>query len=172
MRISQKVKELFKEETHLLEIYGNETNITFQCYPSHLQRTGSSVSHVFLIPSEKKVLIPSLNSFAARRFLERIVTADEIWVQHYEPESKAQSMAWRHPTSPVAKKLKKINYQPARLCLRFFKIGEVRFWFISFQKMKPCIDFHICGPMKEALRGRKFSSDEKVIGKVQNCLKT
>jgi hypothetical protein len=26
--------------------------------------------------------------------------------------------------------------------------------------------------MKEALRGRRFSSDEEVIGAVQNCLKT
>jgi hypothetical protein len=28
------------------------------------------------------------------------------------------------------------------------------------------------GPMKEALRGRRISSDEEVIGAVQNCLKT
>jgi len=27
------------------------------------------------------------------------------------------------------------------------------------------------GPMKEALRGRRFSSDEEVIGAVQNWLK-
>jgi hypothetical protein len=40
------------------------------------------------------------------QFLERIVTADETWLHHYEPESKAQSMAWKHPTSPVAKKFK------------------------------------------------------------------
>jgi hypothetical protein len=29
-------------------------------------------------------------------------------------------------------------------------------------------DFHMFGPMKEALRGRRFSSNEKVIGTVQN----
>jgi hypothetical protein len=28
------------------------------------------------------------------------------------------------------------------------------------------------GPMKEALRGRRFSSDEEVTGAVQNWLKT
>jgi hypothetical protein len=28
------------------------------------------------------------------------------------------------------------------------------------------------GPMKEALRGRRFSSDEEIIGAVQNWLKT
>jgi hypothetical protein len=35
-----------------------------------------------------------LTSFAPFQFLERIVTADEIWLHHYEPESKAQSVAW------------------------------------------------------------------------------
>jgi hypothetical protein len=33
-------------------------------------------------------------------------------------------------------------------------------------------DFHLFGPMKEALRGRRFSSDKEVIGAVQNWLKT
>jgi hypothetical protein len=33
-------------------------------------------------------------------------TADETWLHHYEPETKAQSMAWKRPTSPVAKKFK------------------------------------------------------------------
>jgi hypothetical protein len=33
-------------------------------------------------------------------------------------------------------------------------------------------DFHMFGPMKEALRGRRFSSDEEVIGAVQNWLKS
>jgi hypothetical protein len=35
-------------------------------------------------------------------FLEQIVTADETWVHHNEPDSKAQSMAWKRPTLPVA----------------------------------------------------------------------
>jgi hypothetical protein len=33
-------------------------------------------------------------------------------------------------------------------------------------------DFHMFDPMKEALRGRRFSSDEEIIGAVQNWLKT
>jgi hypothetical protein len=33
-------------------------------------------------------------------------------------------------------------------------------------------DFHMFGPIKEALRGRRFSSDEEIIGAVQNLLKT
>jgi hypothetical protein len=51
-------------------------------------------------------LIASLENFAPRQILERIVTAVETWLHHYEPESKAQSMAWKRPTSPVAKKFK------------------------------------------------------------------
>jgi hypothetical protein len=53
-------------------------------------------------------LLVSLTSFAPRQFLERIVTADEtwVWVHYNEPESKAQSMAWKRPTSPMAKKFK------------------------------------------------------------------
>jgi hypothetical protein len=43
---------------------------------------------------------------APRQFLQRIVTADETRVYHYGPESKAQSMAWKRPTSPVTKKFK------------------------------------------------------------------
>ena len=32
-------------------------------------------------------------------FLSRIVTGDETWAHHYEPETKRQSMDW-HPQSP------------------------------------------------------------------------
>jgi hypothetical protein len=32
-------------------------------------------------------------------------------------------------------------------------------------------DLHMFGPMKEALRGRRFSSDEKVVGEVQKLVK-
>ena len=39
-------------------------------------------------------------------FLERIVTGDETWVHHYEPESKQQSKQWRHFDSPPPKKFK------------------------------------------------------------------
>jgi hypothetical protein len=38
--------------------------------------------------------------------------------------------------------------------------------------VKPLTDFRVSGTMKEALRGRKFSSDEEVIGAVQSWLKT
>jgi hypothetical protein len=36
-------------------------------------------------------------------FLRRIITGDEIWIHHYAPESKRQSLEWKHPTSPAKK---------------------------------------------------------------------
>ncbi|GFR05533.1 histone-lysine N-methyltransferase SETMAR [Trichonephila clavata] len=39
-------------------------------------------------------------------FLFRIVTGDETWIHHFTPESKAASIEWKHPSSPVRKKFK------------------------------------------------------------------
>jgi len=33
-------------------------------------------------------------------FISRFVTVDETWLHHFDPESKTQSMAWEHVTSP------------------------------------------------------------------------
>ncbi|GFS91927.1 mariner Mos1 transposase [Trichonephila clavipes] len=41
------------------------------------------------------------------QFLERIITGYETWVSHITPESKCQSMAWRHTNSPVRVKAKR-----------------------------------------------------------------
>ncbi|GFO19810.1 histone-lysine N-methyltransferase SETMAR [Plakobranchus ocellatus] len=39
-------------------------------------------------------------------FLQRILTGDESWVHHYDPECKAQSMEYRHKTFPSPRKFK------------------------------------------------------------------
>jgi hypothetical protein len=39
-------------------------------------------------------------------FLQRIVTGDETWVHHYQPQTKWKSMQWKHLSSPVAKEFK------------------------------------------------------------------
>lgn len=38
--------------------------------------------------------------------LERIVTGDETWVHHYQPESKQASMQWKHKDSPTPTKFR------------------------------------------------------------------
>ena len=42
------------------------------------------------------------------QFIDSIVTGDETWVAHYTPETKRQSMQWRHTSSPSAKKFKSV----------------------------------------------------------------
>jgi hypothetical protein len=116
-------------------------------------------------------LVASLTSFAPRQFLERIVTADETWVNHYEPESKAQSVTWKRLASPVAKKFK---CQPSAGKIMFIFFGDTEgVILVHFTPKGPDLspsDFHMFSPMKEARRGR-FSSDE-VTGAVKNWLKT
>jgi len=41
-------------------------------------------------------------------FLDRIVTQDETWIHHFDPETKRQSMIWKHVGSPTPKKFKVI----------------------------------------------------------------
>jgi hypothetical protein len=41
-------------------------------------------------------------------FLSRIIT-DDSWVFHYTPQSKAESITWKHPHSPVKKKFKTVQ---------------------------------------------------------------
>jgi len=43
-------------------------------------------------------------------FLTRIVTGDEKWVHHFAPESKRQTMEWKHPGTPVKKKIKESTF--------------------------------------------------------------
>ena len=39
-------------------------------------------------------------------FLDSLVTGDETWLHHCTPETKQDSMTWKHPSSTVAKKFK------------------------------------------------------------------
>jgi len=38
-------------------------------------------------------------------FLSRLVTMDKTWLYHYDPETKQQSMEWRHSGSPRPQKI-------------------------------------------------------------------
>lgn len=38
------------------------------------------------------------------KFFKRLITQDETWVHHYDPETKSQSMQWKHLDSPPPKK--------------------------------------------------------------------
>ena len=42
-------------------------------------------------------------------FIEQVVTQDESWVHHFDPESKMQSKQWKHPGSHPPKKFKRVH---------------------------------------------------------------
>jgi len=49
-------------------------------------------------------------------FLSRIVTMDETWLYHYDPQKKQQSVDWGHRDSPVPKnRSAKIRLKISRL---------------------------------------------------------
>jgi hypothetical protein len=94
-------------------------------------------------------------------------------VHHYEPESKVKVQLGNVPHHPWLRN-SKVNHQPVRLCLHFFGIWKVRI-LVHLTPKGPDLassDFHMFGPVKEDLRGRRFLSDEDVIGAVQNWFKT
>ena len=161
-------------------------------------------------------------------FLSRIVTGDESWVHHYSPETKRQSLEWKHPSSPVKKKFKS-QLSAGKVMLTIFwdskgpiledflekgsTINSASYCDLLANRLKPAIrtkrrgllskkvllqhdnarphvakatietinklgfevlehpayspdlapsDYHLFAPLKDALRGRKFSSDESV----------
>ena len=42
-------------------------------------------------------------------FIERVVTQDETWAHHFDPESKMQSKQWEHPGLPPPIKVKRVH---------------------------------------------------------------
>jgi hypothetical protein len=85
----------------------SKTKATFQKHNfPRLKHTGCSVSQVSLNSTRKLVFGRVFNQFCTAPIFRANFTADETLLHHYEPASKAQSMAWKYPKSPVAKKFK------------------------------------------------------------------
>ncbi|KYO21352.1 histone-lysine N-methyltransferase SETMAR [Alligator mississippiensis] len=169
-------------------------------------------------------------------FLSRIVTGDETWVHHYDPESKRQNMQWKCTSSPPPKK---IHTQPpsGKVLLILFwdclgpllvhsmecavTVNSSTYFHVLQNHLEPAIrikrpgklkqgvllqlenvrphsaqvtletlhglgfeilpyppyspdlapsDYHMFGPLKEALRGHRFTSDAEVQHAVQEWL--
>ncbi|PNF22061.1 Sodium-dependent serotonin transporter [Cryptotermes secundus] len=64
--------------------------------PQHkMQRMGLALQHLNRYHDE------------GHDILARIVTGDESWVHHYQPETKRASMQWKHPEFPVKTRLRR-----------------------------------------------------------------
>ncbi|UYV68774.1 hypothetical protein LAZ67_6000819 [Cordylochernes scorpioides] len=79
-----------------------------------------------LLPPDQKAVRRKLSSdnlalFEANleEFVNIFVTMDETWAHHFAPESKQQSMQWRHSGSPPPKKPRQFHQQGRLWCLSF-----------------------------------------------------
>lgn len=169
-------------------------------------------------------------------FLNRIITGDETWVHYYEPESKRQSMEWKHPKSPTTKKFRSLpsagklmltvfwdsqgvvlehyqqsgstinsagysgmlvdrlkpairskrrgrlsegvvllhdNARPHTAALTVETLQKLKFEVLAHPPYSPDLapsDYHLFGPLKEALRGRRFTSEQELKEAVHEWL--
>ncbi|GFV24580.1 HTH_48 domain-containing protein [Trichonephila clavipes] len=91
------------------------------------------------------------------QFLERIVTGDETWVSHITPESKRQSMEWRHTNSPVRAKAKRT-------------ISTRKIYHPPYSPVLAPSDFHLFRHLKEFLGGKRFDTADEVKEEARDWL--
>jgi len=53
-------------------------------------------------------------------FLSRLVSMDETWLYHYDPETKQQSMEWRHSGSPCPPKKIRVQKSAGKVLSSIF----------------------------------------------------
>ncbi|GFW15320.1 mariner Mos1 transposase [Trichonephila clavipes] len=68
-------------------------------------------------------------------FMKLIVTGDETWCHHYEPERKRDSMQWKHASSPPPKKFRTVKSAGKVLLTVFFDVqGPLLVEFLEHRK--------------------------------------
>jgi len=65
----------------------------------------------------------------------RLVTMNEMWLHHYDPETKQQSMEWRHRGSPRPQKFQ-VQKSAGKLLASIFGIKTTSSSLIIFQRAK------------------------------------
>jgi hypothetical protein len=65
-----------------------------------------------------------------------MVSIDEIWLYHYDPKTKQQSMEWRHSGSPSPKKLR-AQKSAGKFWPRISAIKTAFFSLITFRRARP-----------------------------------
>src|ERR1051325_7851624 len=88
-------------------------SITMILRVSKSQWHGSTLGH--RLPQMKRQRVECSREVLAmiredeERFYARLVTCDETWLHNYDPESKQESMAWKHAGSPATRKFKVVK---------------------------------------------------------------
>lgn len=118
-KIVEKVEKLVLEDARLKKkqltaLVGVSETTILRILHEHLGMTKVSARWVprMLTPHQRQQRIDACSSFLERcgeentSILKRIVTGDETWVHHFEPESKQESMQWHKKGTPPPKKFK------------------------------------------------------------------
>lgn len=77
----------------------------------------------------KRNVWTSSNGTEGDHFLEWNIEGDETWIHHFEPESKCQSMEWKHPQLPTKQK-SETHPTTENLMLTDFGTHKVYYWTI------------------------------------------
>lgn len=115
--IVEKVEKLILEDTRLkkkqlAEMVGVSPATILNILHDHLGMSKVSARWVprMLTPPQKQLRVEYSKEFLdlcsadKEEIFARLVTADETWVHHYEPESKQESMQWHKKGQPPPKK--------------------------------------------------------------------
>lgn len=113
----QRVRDVVREDRRrsvreISDMTGICVNVVYRILTEALKMNKVCARWVprLLTEDQKATRVTHSRSFLSRydregcRFLHRIVTMDETWLYLYEPESKQQSMIWKHTDSPPPKK--------------------------------------------------------------------
>ena len=176
---------------------------------------------------------------AGDQFFNGVITVDETWAHHYCPETRRQSLEWRHPGSPVSRHFKvaagagkvmvtvfwdrdgvilvdfleagknvdsnryintlrklkravkekrpeleasscgiRIHHDNARPHTSRATVREIERLGWSVMRQQPYSpdlapsDYHLFGPMKDHLRGRRFEGDAAVKSAVKEWIRS
>ncbi len=110
------------------------------------------------------------------KFYRRIVTRDETWFHHYNPESKKDSMQWKHIGLPTPHKFKVMTSASKIMCTIFWDTESV----LLIDYMPPKVT--ITGPyyaimlrkLREAIKQNRrhsyFTTMRQLIDQKLNCV--
>jgi hypothetical protein len=105
----------------------------------------------------------------------QLVTMDETWLYHYDPETKQQSMGWQHSGSPRPKQFRVQKFagkvltsilwdQDGILLIDYLPKGQT-----INADLTPS-DYHLFPGLKKELKGCHFLFDVEVIAAAETWL--
>ncbi|GFO28094.1 histone-lysine N-methyltransferase SETMAR [Plakobranchus ocellatus] len=135
---------------------------------------------------------------ANNNLFDNLITGDETWVHLNTPETKRDSMTWKHPSSPVTKKFKvQSTLDRRKEAIRRKRPGLLRrgvvlqhdnatphsanltqqwlqrygWEILPHPAHSPDLapsDFHLFGPLKRHLGGMAFETEDDLISELRN----